>query len=79
MDKYIVVDMLAEADPNNKNRVGLNDPQKYPMENFHPTRYVVYKEGENSGIVAYIPDWHQNSKEIAQSIANSLESVTLVV
>lgn len=77
MRQYIVVDLMAEADPENQNRIGFNDPKKYPNQNFHPTRYGVYKTGEESALVAYVPDWHDNPKVIAESIAYALEELTL--
>jgi hypothetical protein len=78
MEKYIVVDFMSEADPKIENRVGFCDPIKYPYVNMHPTRYGVYRTGEDSALVAYIPDWHENPELLAKRIAFALEELSLV-
>jgi hypothetical protein len=78
MEKYIVVDFMAEADPNNQNRIGFCDPVKHPYVNMHPTRFGVYRTGENSQIMCYIPDWHTSPELIATHIAVALTDTVLI-
>lgn len=69
--RYQTINLMAEADPNNENRIGFNDPIKHPMTNFHPTTFAVY-DTESGRIAAYIPDYYTNNEIIANFIANSL-------
>jgi hypothetical protein len=75
-NRYIVVDFLKEANPETpaNERVGFNDPIKYPNVNLHPTNYGIYKASEPTALICYIPTHHNDELGLARSIVDSLNS-----
>lgn len=71
--EYVIVDFKKEADPNTpaSERIGFNDPVKYPGVNMHPTNYGVYKISEPTGLVCYIPTHVNDEIGVAQFIIDA--------
>jgi hypothetical protein len=74
-NRYIVVDFLKEANPETpaSERVGFNDPIKFPNVNLHPTNYGIYKANEPTALVCYIPTHHNDELGVARHIVDALE------
>jgi hypothetical protein len=74
MAKYIVVDFVREASPlvDKSEKIGFNDSDKYPYLNMHPTNYGVYRTGEKSAIVAYIPTHLEDQEKQAEYLCKAL-------
>lgn len=76
MERFQLVDFQKESlreDSEDYQRIGFNDPVKYPGVNLHPCNFGIY-DSKEAGLIAYIPDHIRNINEYANSLISALEN-----
>lgn len=77
MENYVVIDFLKEASPlvDKSEKLGFNDSVNHPYVNMHPANYGVYKTGDNSQLVCYIPTHLEDEELEAKVICTALNKL----